>query len=1223
MRKHLLKFFVALITGTGLSNAQTQTENYVYSKTYLSKANDSVPKPPLETVSYFDGLGRPKQNIAVKASPTGKDLVTAIKYDGFGRQTLDILPVPVQSSGKAIHAGITDEGAANTYYQSIGLGGNAFSEKILESSPLDRIQAQYGPGDAWKINLKKTQFSYETNGTEVKRYTATFNYATFTSTLTLSGSYPANTLYRNRITDEDGNITLEYKNGEGQTLLVRKIAGSTNQQSLAPIDTNIYADTYYVYNDYNQLAFVIPPLAVAAGNVSSGTKDDLCYQYKYDGRGRLVEKKLPGKGWEYMVYDKQDRLVLTQDAKLRTTDNNFNAKGWLFTKYDKFGRVVYTGFFPNSGIRTSMQTALNAMQTNSGNNEIRTISPTVTLQGMPLYYDNKGFPTGNKTLLSVNYYDTYPAGTPFPTQNQVFGENIILDSHGTGTVSTHSLPVASFVKNINDHQWSKNYSFYDKKGRSIASHSVNHLGGSTTVHSQLDFSGALQKTKTYHHRLASEPKIVIEENFEYDNQNRLIKHYHEVMGKSPKELLAENTYNETGQLIKKKTGNNIQEADYTYNIRGWMTGINNPANLGADLFGYKINYNNNILDGLSNPNSDVSTPITPRYNGNIAEISWKSIGDPGIKRYGYLYDGLNRLSAGLFQNPIDPISREHSEIITFDLNGNIATLKRSAFKMGTTTDLIDNLEYDYTGNRLTAVHDNRGAIPNPSGYEGGGRTIGYDVNGNMTDMPDKGITDIKYNFLNLPYQIDLDEGGTVAISIKQVYRADGTKLRKTNTTSITGVNAITTVENTTDYIDGFHYLISTKSSGETNGLSETEVAMEREAYLPEQKLPIPPVVAAGNAGLQFVPTAEGFYDFNENKYIYQYKDHLGNTRLSYAWNSTTSSIDVLDKNDYYPFGMNHLDPDAGSFFGQGSYKNYKYNGKELQETGMYDYGARFYMPDIGRWGVVDPLAEKHPEMTPFRYSFNNPINATDPTGLLEDWVYNTESNSVYWNENATSQATAGANERYLGTSGTYTTENGSTTALYSDKTYSNNSVSGILSNLDPIIHASNSDFAMASTMSNIDANAPTMGPIPESQGKTNIQMLVAENPLVQDAVVGAVTAGAGSWLMKSARGAAAAEGTYSVYQGLDAAGNIRYAGITSRNPALRFAEHAAAGGEKGSLIFQEIKGATGLSKSGARVMEQNLINQWGLQKNGGQLLNKINSIAPKNWGTYGVTPVLP
>ncbi|MDN3693297.1 RHS repeat-associated core domain-containing protein [Chryseobacterium tructae] len=36
---------------------------------------------------------------------------------------------------------------------------------------------------------------------------------------------------------------------------------------------------------------------------------------------------------------------------------------------------------------------------------------------------------------------------------------------------------------------------------------------------------------------------------------------------------------------------------------------------------------------------------------------------------------------------------------------------------------------------------------------------------------------------------------------------------------------------------------------------------------------------------------------------------------------------------------------------------YKYNGKELQKTSMYDYGARMYMPDLGRWGVVDPLAE--------------------------------------------------------------------------------------------------------------------------------------------------------------------------------------------------------------------------------------------------------------------------
>ena len=125
-------------------------------------------------------------------------------------------------------------------------------------------------------------------------------------------------------------------------------------------------------------------------------------------------------------------------------------------------------------------------------------------------------------------------------------------------------------------------------------------------------------------------------------------------------------------------------------------------------------------------------------------------------------------------------------------------------------------------------------------------------------------------------------------------------------------------------------------------------------------------------------------------------------RISFGRNSA-GALEITDANDYYPFGMNHL-KSGNSFFGVSSYKNYKYNGKEIQESGMYDYGARFYMPDLGRWGTMDPLAEVNRAWSPYRYAYNNPLRFIDPDGRLEDWYEDDQTGNIAWHDSSAERA---------------------------------------------------------------------------------------------------------------------------------------------------------------------------------------------------------------------------
>ncbi|WP_175621279.1 DUF6443 domain-containing protein [Chryseobacterium schmidteae] len=925
-------------------------ENYIYTKNYLSE--DGTKKT--ETIQYFDGLGRAKEVVQVKGTPSGKDLVAPVIYDPFGRQSKTLLPVPVTTSNYGIHN--TTEADVNNYY---GIA-NAFSEQKIEASPLARVFEVANAGAEWAMSSgHTTKMQYLTNieSDQVKRYNTEVSWANATLTTTISSItlYNPNQLSKSVVTDEDGKITTEFKNSEGQTILLRKGNGAAK------------LDTYYIYNVYNQLAFVISPKAeqqITVNNnvITSQILNELCYQYVYDNRFRQVEKKLPGKGWEYMVYDQQNRMVASQDANMKNNIEQPNR--WLFSRYDKFGRVAYTGRF-TGGTRLEEQTNANAKGLN---NESRNTT-SFTLNGQQIFYTNTAYPSAVLVPYSVNYYDTYPvsgiAPTFYPINTDILEFYMVnglqsFSSNGVNSIrSLKSMPTSSYVKNIDDDSWSSSHVWYDRLLRPVGSRSVNHLGGYTNTEKQLDFSGAVLKANTYHKKTnADASEVIIKERFVYDDQFRVKQHYHQVNGNA-EELLSDYTYNDLGQVTTKKLGNNLQSVDYTYNIRGWVTKVNNPDNLGTDLFGYELKFASTSDASLAQAN----------YNGNITEMIWKNASEDVLKRYSYQYDSYNRLVAALYQEPNSTIPQNgfYNETMNYDVNGNITDLKRNQKGYDGFTEEIDDLVYAYNGNKLTSVVDHKN---NYSGYpDTSGNTISYDLNGNMTKHVDKGILEIKYNDLNLPNYIKFNNfvsraNGDVYKNIKYSYRTDGVKIKKVHQYFFgrNRADAFTT----TEYIDGFQYKNESGLIGSSNGL-------------------------------QFFATSEGYYDYLNNRYIYHYNDHLGNVRLSFAREGNTPVI--VQQNDYYAFGLKHDIP--GYEFSD--YK-YSYNGKEMQEEiGMYDYGARFYMPDLGRWGVTDPMAEVTSDLSPYHYAGNNPIIYNDPTGMVSqsfmDQVWGSASGTTWYNNN--------------------------------------------------------------------------------------------------------------------------------------------------------------------------------------------------------------------------------
>src|SRR5690554_3135551 len=143
-----------------------------------------------------------------------------------------------------------------------------------------------------------------------------------------------------------------------------------------------------------------------------------------------------------------------------------------------------------------------------------------------------------------------------------------------------------------------------------------------------------------------------------------------------------------------------------------------------------------------------------------------------------------------------------------------------------------------------------------------------------------------------------------------------------------------------------------------------------------------------NNDFQFFFQPEGYVKKDNNNYLYvfQYKDHLGNVRLSYADCNNDGIIqpssEILEENNYYPFGLKHQGyNDIANSCRSEDAEKYQYNGKEFEDNfglNIYEMDLRQYDPAIGRWTVQDPVI--HHDFSPYSAFDNNPVYWADPSG---------------------------------------------------------------------------------------------------------------------------------------------------------------------------------------------------------------------------------------------------
>ena len=780
--------------------------------------------------NYLDGLGRPIQTVDHFASPQTNDVVSVIRYDNFGRDAWHFLPYAkseptAADNGKFKLTAYTDQ--KNFYKNTLGYTADNFfyTQTNYEESPLNRIVKTLPQGNAWVGNNRGKTISENAlpAGANIRLFT--IGYA--------PGSLPVSTavygtgdLLVKKISDEDGSYTEEYITKDNRVVL--RTTGKTG------ITAKLL--TYYVYDDFGLLRYVISPkaaawLAIKNWTLTAAVASELCFAYEYDGRLRPIVKKIPGGGSQYMIYNNKDELILTQSPAQ-------TARGeYLFNKYDVLGRLIQTGVYNNGSLAGTIQAQVNA--SNPGWDPLL----TYLLKDV---YGNAAYETtfANAKVLTTSYYDDYSFtsrsydGSFMNSLSSGWNNTVTMDTSNllTGTKVVVLDGAASPTELLTVH-------FYNDRGLLLQTQSQNHKGSWNYITSSYDFSG--QKLGTYtelnNPQASDNAKIKTVENFSYDHSGRLIDNYHS-LNELPGKASPLNTYDDGGRLIAKTFANSESPGvNYEYNVRGWLTGINKEycrEATGEKTFGMEISYDYGYA--------------TNYLSGNIAGIKWRNSGKgTELRSYGYLYDSYNRLREGSFVVKTGSITSTNvwsnatkdftASNMNYDENGNISSMKQMGMKKAGVPMILDDLTYTYqpNSNKLERVDESAASLSkDPLLYNGVGdfRDVNaetdylFDENGNLLTDGNK----------DLHFSYDEITGKTIEVRrgrerVSYLYDALGNKLQKY-------IGPISNI--TTDYVGSAVYI---------------------------------------NNSLSFIQQPEGRIRYTASSptpYMYDYyiKDHLGSTR---------------------------------------------------------------------------------------------------------------------------------------------------------------------------------------------------------------------------------------------------------------------------------------------------------------------------------------------------------